>query len=227
MHPTLNSFISKNRLLSYIARQIRYLRLKFRNPIQGRNNIIHNKGHLANVRYDISGNNNYLQIREGAVVSDILIFIRGDNHVLEIGKNYVLKGGSMWFEDHNCTIRIGDYTTVESAHFAATEPDKSIIVGKDCMFSNGIELRTGDSHSIVDANTQRRINPAKNIEIGDHVWLGANSTILKGVHIGNNSIISTGALVTKDVPDHSIAAGVPAQIVKNDVDWLRERIYGQ
>lgn len=46
-----------------------------------------------------------------------------------------------------------------------------------------------------------------------------NAIILKGVHIGNNSIIAAGAVVTKDVPKNSIVAGVPAKVIKNNITW--------
>lgn len=52
-----------------------------------------------------------------------------------------------------------------------------------------------------------------------------NSIILKETHIENSSIIGTNSLVTKHIPCHSIAAGIPAKVIKNNIDWLRERIY--
>ena len=57
------------------------------------------------------------------------------------------------------------------------------------------------------------------IKIGNHVWIGQGATILKGVTIGNNSIIAAGAIVTKDIPANCIAAGVPARVIKEDVNW--------
>lgn len=50
--------------------------------------------------------------------------------------------------------------------------------------------------------------------IGTHVWIGVNVTILPGVTIGDGAIIAAGATVTKDVPPHTLAAGVPARIIK-------------
>jgi len=52
------------------------------------------------------------------------------------------------------------------------------------------------------------------VEIGENVWIGAHSVILKGVKIGDNSIIGAGSVVTKDIPPNSIAAGVPAKVIK-------------
>ena len=54
----------------------------------------------------------------------------------------------------------------------------------------------------------------KNIHIGENVWIGSHATILPGVTIGDNAIIAAGSVVTKDIPANSIAAGVPAKIIK-------------
>jgi acetyltransferase-like isoleucine patch superfamily enzyme len=207
------------------VRKTQKLSLKYKNPISGVNNKFIIKGVLLNVKYDIVGNNNFVEILEGAVLSDMIIYMRGDNHKLRILENCKYKGGSIWFLDSYCQIEIGKNTSIESAHLAVTEPNKKIIIGEDCMFSGGIEFRTGDSHSIIDKETGKRINFAKDIIVGNHVWIGARSIILKGVNIGNNSIIATNSIVTKSVPNNSIVAGIPAKIIKNNVDWIRERIY--
>lgn len=68
------------------------------------------------------------------------------------------------------------------------------------------------------------MNPAKNVIIGDHVWIGMNVAINKGVNIGKNSIVAGNSVVTHDVPENVIVAGIPAVIVKKDVMWSRERI---
>ncbi len=57
--------------------------------------------------------------------------------------------------------------------------------------------------------------------IGNHVWIGENALILKGVKIGDNSIVGAGSVVTKDVPNNSIVAGNPARIIKNNINWER------
>lgn len=60
--------------------------------------------------------------------------------------------------------------------------------------------------------------------IGNHVWLGQRVIIGKGVKIGENSVIGAGAIVTRDIPEGCVAAGVPAKVIRRDISWLRERI---
>lgn len=93
------------------------------------------------------------------------------------------------------------------------------------MFAYDIDLRTGDSHSIIDSKTNERINFAQSITIGNHVWVASHVSILKGVHIPDNSVVATRAVVTKSFNECNILiAGIPAQKVREDIDWKRQRI---
>jgi len=107
---------------------------------------------------------------------------------------------------------------------AITENNSKLTIGEDCMFSKNIEVRTGDSHSIIDLETGQRINPAKDVHIGNHVWVGAHAKILKGVSIADHAIIATGAIVTNNIPANCIASGVPAKVIKENITWKRERV---
>ena len=225
MKNRIRTIIKKNNYLYSIVRKVKKIKKRFKRPISGRNNRIVNNGILTNVRFDVVGNNNLISIGIGAELSDLVIYIRGDNHVFQLANYCEYKSGSVWFEDHDCQIVIGQKTTIESAHIAVTEPNSKIIIGEDCMFSRDIEFRTGDSHTIIDLETKKRLNPAQDIEVGNHVWIGARSIILKGARIGHNSIIGINAIVTSDVSSHSIAAGIPAKEIKKGIDWIRERVY--
>lgn len=92
------------------------------------------------------------------------------------------------------------------------------------MLSNTIVIRTSDSHPIYNSSGER-INPAKSIHIGNHVWIAPNSKIMKGVTIGNGCIIGSDTMVTKDLPDKVLAVGHPAKIVKTDIYWTREELF--
>lgn len=61
------------------------------------------------------------------------------------------------------------------------------------------------------------------IEVGDNVMIGANSTVLPNVRIGSNVIIGAGSIVTKDIPDNSVAAGVPCRVIGKFEDLVEKR----
>jgi acetyltransferase-like isoleucine patch superfamily enzyme len=177
---------------------------------------------IWNCRIKIWGSRNRIEIGEGAMIKNVMFYIRGNETVINIGKNVRISGGEIWIEDDHSEIRISDNTTIESAHLAAIE-GKKIILGEDCMLANDIDIRTGDSHSILSKD--ERINPANDVVIGNHVWIGAHVSILRDVKIGNNSIIGTRALVTSGAyPEGVILGGIPSRVLKEDVSWDRQRI---
>lgn len=193
--------------------------------IKGRlnNRIIVKGAFLHNTKITIKGKNNSIKISPENRLKNCLIYIKGDNCLINIDNHCSLKNLELWIEDNNSEIIIGNRTTIESGHIASTE-GQSIKIGNDCMFSHRIEIRNGDSHSIFDFTSKERINKAQSITIGNHVWLGADSKILKGVTISDGAIISTCAVVTKDVGSNQIFAGVPARKIKDNINWSRFRV---
>lgn len=215
---------------AHLARRIyrRQFINKVRRRIRGRSNRIQYDFTtvLATVRFDIVGDGNTIVINPGCILEDTTFFIRGSNHQIVIGKGCSFgKGSVIWFEDHHGALTIGDGTGFGSVHVAVTEPYSRIDIGKDCLFSSDIDIRTGDSHSIVDLDSGVRTNSATNVKIHDHVWVGAHSIILKGATVCENSVVATASVVTQDFSEANVVlAGNPAVVVKRSVGWLRERI---
>lgn len=193
----------------------------------GNNIVIELKGSLPrlnNVVFNVYGDKNIVEIKPGTHLSNTTIEIRGNCNKIIIAENCHIRGGCLWLEDNKCNLKIGKNTTIQEAHIGVSESESSVTIGEDCMLAHGIDIRCGDSHSIIDLNSNRRINYAKNIYIDNHVWIATNAQILKGVHIGKNSIVAAGSVVTKDVPENCIVAGIPAQVKRTNVTWLREKI---
>ena len=90
------------------------------------------------------------------------------------------------------------------------------------MFSSDIIIMNTDVHRIYDVDTRLKTNEGKEISIGNHVWLGIRTIILKGVTIGDNSIVAAGSIVTKDVKANTIVSGTPAKQIKENKNWTRE-----
>lgn len=191
-----------------------------------KNRIFTNYSLLKNVTFDVSGDGNTIKIDYHSFLRNTVIYIRGSGNVIEIGKDCRINNSAvLWIEGNNSKLSLGKKTTIEEAHIAVTEDDSSISLGEDCMLANGIVIRNGDSHSILDKNTGSRINYAKSVVVGNHVWIATNCTILKGVSVANNVVIGSNTVLTKDVNDSwVVVAGNPSVVVKRDVDWCRERL---
>ena len=120
------------------------------------------------------------------------------------------------------TIFFYGYGSSAAKYFRAwTEETKNILIGSDCMFSYYITLRNATGHAIYDEETKERIARAKSIIIGDHVWIGYGTLILKGINIGSGSMIGGDSLISKDMPGKCIIAGHPAKVIRQKVLWTR------
>ena len=90
-----------------------------------------------------------------------------------------------------------------------------IHIGKNAHIAREASIRDYDGHYI-DIPDYRTAKP---VNIGDNVWIGYRALIMKGVNIGEGSIVAANYVVTKDVPPHCIVAGNPAKIIKENVNW--------
>lgn len=173
---------------------------------------------LKNSKSKIIGKNNSIKIGINSRLINCKIFVSGNNNTIFIAEHCYLSNTTLWIEGNNNTIQIGRDSSFYGGQIAACE-GTTISIGDECLFSYGIAIRTTDSHKIYNSQNER-INPAQNIEIEGHVWIGANVAILKGVHIAHNSIIGYGSIVTKQLQSpHSIYVGCPAKLIKTDISW--------
>lgn len=232
MKEQLKSFVKQSPFLLKTIRNFREGKLfkkSYTKSIKGKSNIlkIDASARLNNCKIDIVGNSNQITVEAESLLNNLVIFVRGNQNQITISKEVKFnRGGELWIEDEHCELYIGKNSTFEDAHIAVTESNSKITIGIDCMFANDIDIRTGDSHSIIDAKSNERINHAKNVKIADHVWVGAHTSILKGSSLATNSIVATRSVVTKRFEEEGVLiAGVPAKVIKHDVTWDRKRIY--
>jgi acetyltransferase-like isoleucine patch superfamily enzyme len=95
---------------------------------------------------------------------------------------------------------------------------ESVTIGAGCTFSWDVQVLDNDFHTMtVGGVSQPSVAP---VVIGDRVWVGTRAVILKGVTIGDGAVVAAGAVVNKDVPAHSIVAGVPARVVGSVDSWV-------
>lgn len=219
----IKRIVLKNRiLLRFFAVMHNLVFMSFMLKWPGEYKLIKKGVFFRNTRCLVKGPFNEIVFMPVNRLTNCMLFIKGKGCNVSIGLHCILNNTELWIEGDNGVISIGDNTTIEGAHIASTE-GKKIIIGKDCMFSSGIQIRNGDSHSILDLTSGERINEAQDIIIGNHVWIGSDVKILKGVKIGDNTVIGIGSIVTGEIEENSVYAGVPAKKIRSNVQWNRNR----
>lgn len=175
------------------------------------------------------GRNSTVEIGEGSVFNRCR-FTVGSNAKISIGKTHPrgLIGVvvNLTGKGDGRVLRIGPGTSIEGCRFSmAGDGPRVIEVGDNCMMSTGISFRPSDGHAIFDLETGEVLNHAKPITIGNHVWVGANVTFLKGSTVPDNTIVGTQSLVTNAFAEENTAiAGVPARVVRRGVGWDRQHV---
>jgi len=107
-------------------------------------------------------------------------------------------------------IQIGDCVLISpGVRISASD---EIVIGDGVMIAHGCYITDSDWHTVYDRTCRdERVTP---VHIGDNVWLGDHVTVLKGVHIGANSVVAARSVVVRDVPENAIVAGNPARVVR-------------
>lgn len=172
-----------------------------------------------------TGSNNRLVIADGAKVSKLTVLFDCDNGFCEVGEN--LRYGSL-----KAIIRIGQDSSViigddvsSTGHFTVSATEgSSVRIGDDVMMATGNDFRADDGHPIFDIHTEMRVNPARDIIIGDHVWLATDAVVLGGGSVADGSVIGYRSLVTGEIPNNVVAVGSPARVVRKDTAWERPHL---
>ena len=135
-------------------------------------------------------------------IGDCFTAIAEPMHRVEIG---------VWGREAGAgTIRIGNAVLMSPGSRISASDE--IVIGDGVMLANGVYITDSDWHTVYD-RTQRAEEPTP-VHIANNVWLGDHATVLKGVSIGENSVVAARAVVTRDVPANVIVAGNPARVVR-------------
>lgn len=157
------------------------------------------------------------------VLTNKLTASTNDYGVLNIGKS-----GCLQLENHvkfssGCRVYINGLLTIgENTYINPNSViivAKEISIGSNCAISWNVQIMDTDIHTLVVNGKPNE--STKKIKIGNNVWIGSNVIILKGTEIGNNVVIAAGSIVSGNIPDNVLIAGVPAKIVKEQISWLQ------
>lgn len=214
------------------VKQEKYIELKSFSPDENGNLFIIVKRDgtiLANPKEPIVGlsinnlsKNSVIVIYEGVGGFErSTLVLRGSNHNVVIKESqYKIKKLSIELKGKSLHCFIDKDFSCSGANINVRE-DTGIFIGRDCMFSNGINILNSDMHAIFDS-TGKCINQGKDVVIGDHCWIGQNVQILKGVFLADGTIVGAQSVVTKsNLSSNSIIVGNPGKIIKTDVSWSR------
>lgn len=132
---------------------------------------------------------------------------------LEVRSNFKIFSGARVFVNKDAELILGSGYINNGVNLHCF---KRIEIGEDVAIADNVSIRDSDNHVITGPGDYKTTKP---VRIGNHVWIGMNAVILKGVTIGNGAVIAAGAVVTRDVPERCLAAGVPARVVKENIVW--------
>ena len=124
----------------------------------------------------------------------------------------ILGTGAVFLQARNkhSSIAIGD-RTITSNNISIISC-LEITIGQDCQIGDQVTIYDCDFHEISPETRTKSSGDTLPVKIGKNVWLGSRAMILKGVTIGDHSVIAAGSVVTESIPARSLAAGVPAQV---------------
>ena len=166
----------------------------------------------------LTGDDNHLVIGPGCRSHDGLRLELGSNSSIRLDGRTTL-GNLFVHAPQDGHLHVGlDSGFNGAVRILMHEPGR-VEIGNGSLFAGEIDITVSDMHSIIDATTEKRINPPADIAIGNRVWVGQRSMVLKGSQIGDGTVVGAMSLVRGPLPGNSICAGTPARVVRSGVTW--------
>lgn len=169
----------------------------------------------------IDGNDNTLELEMPLGGFENRLYIHGNGNLCQKKSSFKFMTNIICFVGSRGTLKIGKNTTMRSCCVALGDMSH-VEIGKECMFGE-CDIRGTDSHCVIDVVTKQAINaPKSGLWIGNRVWCGEKSRILKNAFIADGCIVGACTVVSKKFTEPNCAiAGNPAMVIRTGVTWDR------
>ena len=162
----------------------------------------------------------WLRLRHGRRLrTDGICFVCPDV-TLEIGRNATLRIGRWaWIGNgtkirvHEGEVSIGAKTVMGQE--CTISAYRHIAIGRECILADRVMLIDFD-HGVVETERPIRLQGIykRDVHVGHNVWIGYGACVLRGVSVGDNAIVGTNSVLTRDVPENAVVAGAPARVIR-------------
>lgn len=170
-------------------------------------------------RFHANARDNVVNVGKGFSSRGLTIRVAGSGNRVEIADN-VDFSGEISIVGKGLCVSIGARSHLKNVKIGAR--GAGVRIGADCLFALRIEIRSSDIHRIIDRATGKVINPPRPVEIGNHVWVAGDVSIMRGTRVADDCVIGIGSLVnTRFDEPNCVIAGVPARVIRRDITWKR------
>ena len=162
----------------------------------------------------------WLKLRwRGRLRTDGLCFV-APGVKFEIGANATVTLGRWSWIGHGCKVRVHEGEVSIGAksvlgQACTISAYQHVSIGRECIIADRVMMIDFD-HGVVEVERPVRLQGIykRDVNVGHNVWIGYGACLLRGVRVGNNAVIGTSSVVTGDVPDNAVVAGIPARIIR-------------
>lgn len=187
-------------------------------------NLITGNPEMNKSQITFKGRNNLLYCEGNVKLDNAKITFNGDNSIVYLSSAINSKYSFNLVIYNDSTFFIGRGGNMSSPININIQENQNVIIGAEVTISSGVNIRTADIYPIYDNNTKQRVNFAKSVFIGDHVWIGHLAYISRGVKIGSGAIIENNTFIQHDgkIPSNSLVLGNPARIERKNVFYTND-----
>lgn len=162
---------------------------------------------------------NVICVGKGFSSRRLMIRVAGSGNRVDIA-DHVDFSGEISIVGKDLRVSIGARSHLKDVKIGARGAD--VRIGADCLFALRVEIRSSDMHRIINRATGKVINPPRPVDIGNHVWVAGDVSIMRGTCVADDCVIGIGSLVnTRFDEPNCVIAGVPARVIRRDITWKR------